>query len=233
MKAVFKREFKSYFTNPIGYIVMSVMWIYSTILFVTLFSSGSGDTTSIFSSMSSIVLILLPLLTMRTFSEEKRQKTDQLFMTAPTSLWGVTLGKFFAALSVFMLGLALTLVFEFIIMIYITPEWLVYFSNVLGSLLLAAAFIALGVFISACTESQIVSAILSFGAAIFLMILDVVASLIGIEWVSKAAEWVSFFDRNSEFSMGTIDISNILFFVSLAGIFIYLTVNKLDRKRWA
>ncbi len=233
MKAIFKREFKSYFTSPIGYIVLSIIWAYSTMLFVTMFSSGSPDITVVFSSMFSMILFLLPLLTMRTFSEEKRQKTDQLYMTAPTSLLGVVLGKFFAALTVFLIGISLTLVFEFIIMIYIVPEWLVYFSNMVGTTLMASAFIALGVFISACTESQIVSAIISFAFATIMMILDVVVTLFNVSWITAAAEWFSFSDRYNSFTNGTVDISNILFFISLTVIFIFLTVRKLDKKRWA
>lgn len=233
MKAIYKREMKAYFTNPIGYVVIAIMWIYSSMLFSTVFSAGSSDITSVFSSMFSVMLFILPILTMRTFSEEKRQKTDQLYMTAPTSLWGVVLGKFFAAVTVFMIGMSLTLIYMFIIMIYITPQWLVFLSNLLGALLLAAAFAAIGMLISACTESQIVSAIITFAAAILLILLDSLASLINIGWITAACSWVSFYDRYTDFTIGTLNPANILFFISMAGVFLFLTVRKLDRKRWA
>lgn len=233
MKAIFKREFKAYFTSPIGYIVLGVMWAYSLILFVSLFSAGSPDITTIFQSMFSMILFLLPLLTMRTFSEEKRLKTDQLYMTAPTSLLGVVMGKFFAAVAVFMIGMSITVLYEFIIMIYIVPEWLVFFSNIFGTFLMASAFIALGVLISACTESQVVSAIISFAAATVMMILDVVVTLFNVSWITDAAKWFSFSDRYNAFTVGTVDVSNILFFISFAAIFLYLTVRKLDKKRWS
>ncbi|MBQ4081719.1 MAG: ABC transporter permease subunit [Clostridia bacterium] len=233
MRAIFKREMRSYFTSPIGYVVVIAFWLFVSMLFYMMFSSGAAQIGDIFGSAFSVVLILIPLLTMRSFSEERRQKTDQLYMTAPVRLTAVVLGKFFAALTVFAICLSITVVFMLIFCLYITPDWLVYLGNVVGMLLLGSCFIAVGIFISVLTESQIVSAIGSFSVALVLMLLDYVTSLVGIELLQKAAAWVSFSERYNSFTTGTFDWANVIFFLSLTAVFLFLSVRRLDRRRWA
>jgi len=233
MRAIFKREFRAYYTSPIGYVVMLALWLYSSLLFYMVFSSGSPDISSVFSSMFAMILFMIPLLTMRSFSEEKRQKTDQLYMTAPTSTLGVVLGKYLAAMAVFAIGLVLTVAFMFILCVYVTPDWLVYLGNLIGTMLLASSLIALGIFISSMTESQIVSAVVSYAVSLVLMLLDYIASLTGVDAIVTAAEWFSFTSRYESFTGGTFNWANMIFFLSLTGVFLFLTVRRLDRKRWA
>lgn len=233
MNAIYKREMKAYFTSAIGYVVLILFWLFASLLFYMQFSSGAAEVGSIFSSMFAVVLFLIPLLTMRSFSEEKKQKTDQLYMTAPVRLTGVVLGKFFAALTVFAVCLSITLVFMLIYCFYVTPDWLVYLGNVIGMLLLAASLIAVGIFISVLTESQIVAAIGSFAVSLVLMLLDYAASLTGIAFLQDAAAWFSFSGRYNSFTSGTFNWANAVFFLSLAAVFLFLTVRRLDRKRWA
>ena len=98
MGAIYKRELKGYFSSPIGYVILAIFYVFASFFFSILFASGSSDQTQLFSSMFVIVLIVIPLLTMRIFSEDKRQKTDQLLYTAPVSLTGVVIGKYLAAI---------------------------------------------------------------------------------------------------------------------------------------
>lgn len=233
MKAIYKREMRSYFTSPIGYIVMIVYLALYGYLFSVMFASGSPDTSSIFSSFSSVTLFMIPVLTMRLFSEERRQKTDQALFTAPVSLTGITMGKFFAAFTVFAISQAITLVFEIIFAFNVSVDWVNYICSVVGTLLMAGALIALGIFISSLTDSQIVSAIGSLSISIVLMVLDTISSINNSAVFSKVANWISFTSRYHTFTEGIFDVANTLFFISFAAVFIFLTVRVQESKRWA
>ena len=112
MGAVFRRELRSFFTNPIGYIVLAVMFCVSGYFFFYYnLSVNNADLTNVFVKLFSIVLLALPFLTMRLFSEEKRQKSDQALLTAPVSLTGIVMGKFLATLLLYVIGLSITLVY--------------------------------------------------------------------------------------------------------------------------
>lgn len=233
MKAVFKREFSAYFKSPIGYIVLTIFLFFSGLFFSLSYRYGYPDITYVFSSMFTIILFVVPILTMRTMSEDKRQKVDQALLTAPVRITSIVLGKFFAALCVFALGFSTTLVYQIIYSFYLSPDWLIYFGNVLGMLLLGAAMIAVGIFISSLTESQVVAAIGSFAVALLIFMLDTFASALNVDIITKIADWLSVNGRYYAFVEGVFDYSNAVFFISVAAIFIFLTVRVLDKKRWS
>lgn len=233
MKAVFKREMQSYFTSPIGYIVVILYTLLYGFFFTKLYQNGLPDVSVLFNYSFTLTLFLMPVLTMRLFSEERRQKTDQALFTAPVSLTGIVMGKFFAALCVFLISQALTVVFELIFAFYTSVDVIGYLCNLLGATLTAAALIAIGIFISSLTESQIVAAIGGIGISILLAILDTLASLVNISWVSTAAEWISFSGRFNTFCSGILDYANIAFFLSFAAVFLFLTVRVQEKRRWS
>lgn len=233
MGAIFKREFKSYFTSPLGYVVLTVFALFEGFFFYYLFSNSSGDITVLFSFMMNIVMFLCPILTMRLMSEDKRLKVDQALLTAPVSLWGIVMGKFLAALAMFSLCFLLTLVNQLIFAIFVTPDWMIYIGNLLGMLLLGSSLIAIGIFISALTESQLVSAVVSFGVVLFIMLMDTIASAIKVEAISNVITTLSFNTRYESFSNGVLDFSNLFYFVSITAVFLFLTVRMLQKKRWA
>ncbi len=232
MGAIFKREFKAYFTSPIGYVILAVFMFFSGLYFSYLYMYGYADISFVFSQMFTIVLFVVPIITMRTMSEDRRQKVDQALLTAPVSLTSVVMGKFLAALCVFALGFVPTFVFQLIFSMYLTPQWLIYFGNMVGILLFGGAMIAAGVFISSLTESQMVAAIGSFALSLFVLMMDTFASVINLPFVTKVAEWLSFSGRYNTFVSGVFDYANVLFFVGFAAIFLFLTVRVLDKKRW-
>ena len=170
---------------------------------------------------------------MRLFSEERRQKTDRALLTAPVSLTGIVMGKFLAALSVFGLSQAVTLIYQTIFAFNITVDWISYLSCLVGTMLMAAALIAIGLFISSLTDSQIVAAVISIAVSVMLFSIDGFLSGIKIEWVATALEWLSFQGRYYTFIEGLFDIANTVYFVSFAAIFIFLTVRVQESKRWA
>ncbi len=233
MSAIFKREMKSYFASPLGYVVFTVFALFEGFFFYYLFSNAYGDMYSLFSYMMNIIMFICPILTMRLMSEDKRLKVDQALLTAPVSLWGIVMGKFFAALAMFGLCFLLTLVNQLIFALYTTPNWIVYIGNLLGTLLLGAALIAVGIFISSLTESQLVSAIVSFGAVLGIMLMDTIASAISSEFFAGIVAKLSFTTRYESFATGVLDFSNLIFFLSVAAVFLFLTVRMLEKKRWS
>ncbi len=239
MSAIFKREFKSYFTSPIGFAILVISYLCSGFFFFMDFSSGSPELSNVFSMMFLVVLVIVPILTMRLFSEDKRQKTDQLLLTAPVKLISVVLGKFFAAFAVFALSVAMVLVYQVIVAFYVSPDWMVFLGNLLGTLLFGGALIALGLFLSCLTESQMVAAILCFATEFLIISMDLVADALTMSSmkIAKLAQtvlnWLSVYDRYVSFTQGTMDYANVVFFASMMFIFVMLTVLVNDRRRYA
>lgn len=236
MAAIFRREFKTFFTSPIGYCVLAVIFAFSGFMFYTNnLISGSPDLTGVYESLFSVVLLLvLPILTMRLMSEEKRQKTDQALLTAPVSLTGIVVGKFLAALAVFAIALSITLVYALIIATRVTPDWLVVFGNFIGMLLLGGMVIAVGLLISALTESQIIAALGTFAASLVMILIDTLAYVFsGNELLTAVVGFLSVSTRYSEFTVGVISYDSVIFFLSMQALFLFLTVRILDRKRWS
>lgn len=234
MLAVYKRELRTFFTNPIGYIVLAVLFCLSGYYFyMYTMNVGLSDLSYVYDSLFSVVLLALPFLTMRMFSEEKRHKTDQALLTAPTSLTGIVLGKFFATLTLLLISLSVTLIFAFVIALRITPDWLMIAGNFLGLVLIGGLIIAVGLLISSLTESQIVAAIGTLAISYMLLSIDTLGMIFSnVSWLSNITSFLSISNRYSSFSAGLIYYDNIIFFLSLQALFIFLTIRVLDSKRW-
>lgn len=234
MSAVFKREFKSYFTSPLGYFVLAVIFVFSGLFFYTYnMYGGSPSLSGVYGGLFTVTLLILPILTMRLLSDDKRQRTDQALLTAPVSLTGIALGKFFAALLVFTLAISVTLIYAVVMAFQIVPDWLVIFGNYLGLLLLGGLIISIGLLISSFTESQLISAVLTFAVSFGLLMVDGLTSVFSSNTVVTAIiSFLSVYQRYTNFTMGTINYADIIFFISMQALFIFLTVRSLDRKRW-
>ena len=235
MRAVFKREFKSYFSSPIGYIYLGVMFFFSSVAFVQMLNAHVSQIEYVFSQMFATAMMLIPLITMRLLSEEKRLKTDQLLFTNPVNISGVVIGKYLAAFLMYMIAISSTLVYIVIVSTFVSPNWNIFLGNYLGLALLGAALIAIGMFISALTESQVISGIMTFASVVLIMSIDTVMVKIpeSMSWVSKVIGSLSFTTRYSDFITGILDIRHILFFVSIAAVFVFLTVRIIERRRWS
>lgn len=235
MGAIFKRELKAYFTSPIAYIYIAAFYLYIGNYFVNYnMTYGSTDFTYVFSNAFVIMMILLPLLTMRLFTEEKKYRTDQCLLTAPVSLGGIVFGKFLAATCIFLCGMAIYI--PFIIVMYACAgsiEWATIIGTMLALILLGASFISIGVFVSSLTESQVVAAIFSFGIIMFFYMIDILASSVSNETASKIMSSLGFYSRYSQFTTGIFDVGSILFFLSMIFVFNFLTVRILEKRRWA
>ena len=230
MSAIFKREFKTFFTSPIGYFVLAVLFGFSGFyFFASNMYAGSADLSGVFGGLFTIVLLLVRLL-----SDDKRQRTDQALLTAPVSLTGIALGKFLAALLLFAIGISITLVFAVIIAFQVTPDWLVIVGNYVGLLLLGGMVIAIGLFISSLTESQFIAALGTFVVSFAMIMVDSLGSVFSsVKWITSVVNYISVSSRYSDFTSGVINYDNVVFFLSLQALFVFLTVRVLDRKRWS
>ena len=235
MGAIFRRELRSFFTNPIGYVVLAVMYALSGYYFFQHnLSTNSADMTNVFVQLFTIIVLALPFLTMRLFSEEKRQKSDQALFTSPVSLTSIVMGKFLATLLLFVIGLSITLLFGVVLAIgKALPDWTMILGNFLGLALVGGMIISIGLFISALTESQVIAAVATLALSLILLLVDLVNVLFtNFAWLAKATEFISITKRYADFALGLIYYDNVFFFLSLQALFLFLTVRVLDKRRW-
>ena len=234
MGAIFRREFRAFFTNPLGCVILAVLYCVSGYFFwMYNMYAGYADLSGVFSGLFIITLLAVPFLTMRLFSEDKKQKTDQALLTAPTGLTGIVMGKFFAALLLYIIGISITLVYAVIIALQTTPDWLVVIGNYLGLLLVGGMIIAIGVFISSLTESQIIAALGTVAISLLLLSVDLLASIFSsVTWITAVVDFLAISVRYSNFTSGLIQYDDFVFFLTIQALFIFLTVRVLDSKRW-
>ena len=235
MGAIFKREMKAYFTSPIAYIFLAVFYIITAFYFVNMnLANGSTDMSYVFAGVFVIMMILLPLLTMRLFADEKKLKTDQGLLTAPVNLFEIVMGKFFAATVVFLVGMAIYIPYILVILkLAGTIAWASVIGILLGLLLLGCSFISIGIFVSSLTELQIVAAIVSIIINLVLYMIDVIASTVSIDILKKVMVAISFYNRYTEFTQSILNITSVVFFISTIFIFNFLTVRVLEKRRWS
>ena len=234
MKAIFKRELRSYFTTPAGYIFLAVFLSANGFLFSlnTLKQGKDSSVESYFTYFIMAFILLIPILTMKTFSEEKKAKTDQLLLTAPVSLFSIVMAKFLAAYTVFAMAIAVSGVNFLILYQYGSPSGAVILGSILSVLLIGAACISIGVFISSLTENQIIAAIVTMAVLLVLMMLSIFNSYISVPFLRTVLNWFSILNRFSNFSFGIFDFSALLYYFSLSGIFLFLTVRVFQKRRW-
>ncbi len=241
MKAIYKREMRAYFSTPIGYIVVAVMLFLLGMYFVYIYDNSWSSITIVFNAVAAFPILVSPIITMRLISEDKKQKVDQALLTAPVKLWKIVGGKFLAAFTLYMIPFFATFLYEIILMATIKSEygedavnWLMFISCILGVALMGMAIISIGIFISALTESQVISGIVSLGVSYFIIQLDQYAqSVSSISWLSTLFTNFSFVTKYSAYTSGMIDLSNTIYFLSVTFLFLFLTNVVLDRKRWA
>lgn len=246
MFAIFKKELRGYFINPIGYIYLGVFLVAAALICAfTTIQVGSYNTSSYFQYLIFVFVVLIPLLTMRLFSEERKTRTEQLLLTSPVSLTGMVLGKYFAAAVLFLIGVLISCINFFPLVSYAITESAAATADthigpiggqvvgcLVGIILVGAAFIAIGMFVSALTESQLAAAVISIAALFGSVLVGVISASIDSEGVRMVLNWISLLSRFDAFAMGMFDFSAILYYVSIAGIFIFLTVRVYDKRRW-
>ncbi|MBP0966884.1 MAG: ABC transporter permease subunit [Oscillospiraceae bacterium] len=234
MGAIFRREIGAYFTSSIAYIFLAVSWIFTGMFFYyTCLVTATTDMSGMFQTMFLIFVFLIPLLTMRLFSEEKKQKTEQGLLTAPVSLGEIVFGKYFAALALYTIALLMPFVYALILSKFGVVEWGMVFANFLALFLMGAAFIAVGGLVSALTENQIAAAVMAFVAFMMLYLVDTIAGVMKEGTVKSVVEELSFMRKYYAITYGLFNVPTIVFYLSFAIIFNYLTIRVFERRRWS
>ena len=234
MSAIFKRELLSYFTSPIGYIFMAVYLAISGAVFCfTTLMMANSTVYMHFMIMIFFFIILIPLLTMKLMSEEKKQKTEQILLTSPVSLFEIVFAKFLAAYVLFA-GTFLISCLEFGVL-YLYSDQIntaAIISSSLGVLFIGGAFISIGLFISSLTENQLVAAILSIFAIFVMLALGLVSANIDFAPLRILVKWLSVFDRYNDFSYGLFSLSAVFYYISIIVVFLFLTIRIYEKRRW-
>lgn len=234
MFAIYKRELKAYFISPIGYLFVGNFLAVSGLLFsiCTLQQQESSSVSNYFRYLIYAFAILLPLLTMKSLSEERKTKSEQLLMTSPVSISGMIMGKYFASLTVFTAVLLCNSLNFLLLEKFGDPNGRLIVSNLICLFFIGALFLAVGMFFSSLTEDPLVSAIGSMDA-IFVMLAVNFLSDITIPWLKKIVDFISVLSRYEPFTYGILDITSIIYYVSIAAVFIFFTVRVYERRRWA
>lgn len=234
MEAIYKREMRSYFLSPIAYIFIGTFMLIAGIFFsLTNILGLNTNFASTLGSLTFVFILIIPILAMRLFAQEKKDKTDQLLLTSGVSVKSIVLGKYLSAATVFLITLILSLVFPFIISLYGAAILGEVVSAYIGFFLLGLVMIAIGMFVSSLTESQVVSAILTAAIMLLLWVGDAALSLVPNVIINNILSWFSLFDRLEPFILGQFSLSGVVYYISFTAVFIYATYQSIERRRWS
>lgn len=234
MIAIFKREMRGYFTGVVGYVFLVMFLAIAGIAFAytTLFAM-TADVTSFYMIMLLFSAIALPILTMKTFSEERKSKTEQLLMTSPVSIFGMVLGKFLAAYAMFAVALVFSSLYFLFLIPYAPIKVALLFGNLIALLLVGMAFITIGLFVSALTENQLTAAVGTIAIIIGFLGIGIIASLIPSNyWIRFVLDSLSILTRFQNLTAGFFELSTFIYYLSVSAIFLYFTVRIYDRRRY-
>ena len=234
MVAILKRELSSYFNSAVAYVVMEVYFLFSGLFFSMIcIENDTSSLSYVFGNMFIIILFIIPIITMKSFSEEKRQRTYQALLTSPTSLFEIVMGKFLGALILFAICSLIFVVYALVISFFTSPDWAVVLCTVLGLLLLGSALIAIDIFISVLTESMIISAVAGMGVGLLIYMLSNLSSNITVDWIATIVKKIDFLTYYTNFTYGMLNLTDIIFFLSVTGLFLFFTARVLEKRRWS
>lgn len=233
-----KRELGSYFVSPIAYVVIAVYLVIAGFIFflnVVIGMAQAGAPVSLenqFGTMAFLWLIFAPPLTMRLLAEEQRMGTLELLLTSPVRDWEVVVGKFLASLGVLLLTIVIAVVYGLMLMAYGNPDPGPMAAGYLGLLLSGGALLAIGVMASAMTQNQVVAAVLAFVANLVLWIISAVSQVASSLTTSQVLNQLGFFEHTLNFWRGVIDTNDIVYFVSLMALALFIATRILEARRW-
>ena len=250
--AIAQKEIRSYFASPIAYVLIGFFallfgFFYSAILTffvrqsmqVGQFGFGGPTTLNInqdlirplLSNASVIILFVLPMVTMRSYSEEKRSGTIELLLTSPLSDLQILLGKFLGAMALYGMMLGVTLIHVGILFIYGEPEWLPVITGYLGLLLMGGCFVSIGLLVSSMTTNQAVSGMATFAVFLMLWVIDWMADTSG-PLTQTILTYLSITEHFDDFSRGVLDTKHIVYYVSFIAFGLFLTSKSVESDRW-
>lgn len=251
---IFKKELKSYFASPIAYVVITMFLILTGYFFYNsfaLFSTISFQATvnpmlakqvgllnitesvvrPLFGNISVILLLMVPLLTMRLFSEEKKSGTIELLLTYPVTDMQVLLGKFLSCMAIFAIMIALTVLYPVLLIVFGQPETGPILTGYIGLFFVGASFVSLGIFASSLTENQIIAATVAFGLLLLFWMISFSASLAG-QTFGDILSYISITTHFEGFAKGVVDTEDIVYYLLFITLFLFLTLRILESKKW-
>ncbi len=249
--AIAHKELRSYFASPIAYIVIGVFALLYGYFYVAIlayfvrqslqmgqFGAGGGQSMNVnqqlirplLQDVLILILFMLPAITMRTYSEEKRSGTIELLLTSPITDFQIVMGKFLGALALYGVMLGVSLIHMGILFVYGRPEWKPLLTAYLGLMLFGGCFISIGLFISTLTKNQVVSFMATFGVFLFLWVI----TWLGTSFPSLEGlmSYLSIVDHFEDFSKGIIDTTHVIYYVSFITFGLFLTAKSVDSERW-
>src|SRR6266566_6280340 len=251
--AIASKELKAYFSSPIGWVLMGVWSLLYGYFFVAImqffvrqsmqmnqFGQAGPQAMNvnqqlirplIAQNLPILVLFLLPAVTMRSYSEEKRSGTIELLLTSPLTDLEIILGKFLGAMALWAIALAVTLIHIGILYRYGSPEWKPIVTAYLGLLLMGGCFISVGLLISSLTNNQIIAGMATFGVFLLLWVVNWIGSFSG-PTVDKITQYLSIIDHFDDFGKGVIDTSHLVYYISFISFGLFLTAKSVDSERW-
>jgi hypothetical protein len=237
MTAIYKKEMRSYFTSATGYVFIASFLAVNGFIFslntIQVGSTGGRYSLSDYYMMLLFTFsILVPLLTMKIFSEERKLKTEQLLLTSPVGLVSMVSAKFLSAYTMFAGTYLLSCLNYIALFRYGKPDGAVILGHMIGMLLIGAAFVAIGVFVSSLTENQISAAVITIAILIFSLVINFLNDYIDATWFRVVLSWISIYSRFFNFTYGIFDINACLYYVSIVVIFMFLTVRIYEKRRW-
>ena len=224
---------RAYFTGVIGYAFLVIFLAVGAVIFsLTTLVAMTADVSSYFLYMMIFSAIMLPLLTMKSFSEERKIKTEQLVLTSPVSLTSMVMGKFLAALTMFG-GATLVSSLSFLFLYpYASIKTALLLGNFIALLLVGMTFLSIGLFVSSLTENQLSAAVGTIAIILGFLAISVINLVLpAVQWLRFVFDSLSIFTRFQAFTNGYFDFSSVLYYLSVSAIFLYLTVRVYDRRR--
>jgi gliding motility-associated transport system permease protein len=249
--AIAQKELKSYFAGPIAYIAIGLWALLYGYFFIAILQyfvrqsmqMGQFGTAQqslnvnqqlirpLLQNVTIMILFTMPMVTMRTYSEEKRSGTIELLLTSPLTDFEIVMGKFLGAMGLYAIMLAVTLIHIGLLFIYGNPEWKPIVTAYLGVFLLGGCFVSLGLFISSLTKNQIVAGMTTFAVFLLFWIITWVGSFSG-PTVDKLTQYLSIIDHLDDFTKGVVDTSHLIYYLSFITFGLFLTVKSVDTERW-
>jgi len=248
--AIAHRETKAYFGSPIAYVVIGVYallfgyFFYALLIYFdrqSMQMAGMGGPQSVnineqlirpvFLNSNVILLFMLPLITMRTYSEEKRSGTIELLLTSPLTDFQIIMGKFLGAMTLYGAVIGITLIHMALLFAFGQPEWKPIATAYLGMLLMGGCFISVGLLISSVTKNQIVAAVLTWGVFLLLWVINWIASFMG-PTTAAVLNYLSITGHLEDFTAGVLDTRHLVYYVSFITFGLFLTARSVDTERW-
>jgi ABC-2 type transport system permease protein len=251
--AIAQKELKNYFATPIGYVLVGFFillfgWFFYTMLWyferqsmqmASMGMMGEAPTMNIneqlirpaFMNVSVILLLTMPLITMRLYSEEKRSGTIELLLTSPLTDFQIVMGKFLGSMALYTIMLAVTLIHVALLYAFGNPEWRPIATGYLGLLLMGGCFLSLGLFISSLTKNQIVAAMATFAVFLMLWVVNWISTFVG-PTTQTVLQYISLTEHFDDFAKGIIDTKHVIYYLSFMAFGLFLTAKSVDSERW-